>query len=76
MFAHRVGLEHDAIAVVHEPIEDGVGDGAIPEIGMPLVHGELTGHDGGASVVAIIEDLEQIAHRFIAERREAEVIDE
>ena len=39
----RVALEHEAIAVMHEPIEHGVGDGAIAEVGVPLTQRQLAG---------------------------------
>lgn len=41
--AHRLAAEGEAIAVVHEPIEDGVGDGTIAEVGVPLIDGQLAG---------------------------------
>ena len=31
----RFTFQNEPVAVVHEPIEDGVGDGAIAEIGVP-----------------------------------------
>jgi hypothetical protein len=36
---HRLTLEDQAAAVVHEAIEDGIGDGPIAEIGVPLIDG-------------------------------------
>mgnify|MGYP006883685366 CR=1 FL=1 len=60
MFAHRLDFEGDAISVVDEPIEDGIGDGAITEVGMPLIDRQLTGDQRRAAIVAIIEDLQQI----------------
>ena len=39
----RVALEHEAVAVMHEPIEHGVGDGAIAEVGVPLTQRQLAG---------------------------------
>ena len=55
----RVALEHEAIAVMHEPIEHGVGDGAIAEVGVPSIQRELAGNEGRAPVVAVLEDLQR-----------------
>jgi hypothetical protein len=38
LFTHRLTLEDDAVAVVNESIEDGVSDGPIAEVGVPLIH--------------------------------------
>ena len=46
MLTHRIALEHEAVAVMHEPIEDGVGDGAIVEVGVPLIQRQLAGNEG------------------------------
>jgi hypothetical protein len=46
---------------MHDAVADGVGDGWIAEGGVPLVGGELAGDDRGGAVVAVLEDLEQIA---------------
>jgi hypothetical protein len=75
VLAHRFTLEHQTIAVVHEAIEDGIGEGAIAEEGVPLIDGKLARDEGGAAIVTIVEDLEQVAHALIGERSEREVIE-
>lgn len=62
-------------AFVHEAIQDGVGQGAIGERLMPLTHAELTGHERGFSIVAIIEDLEQIALERIGEAGGGQIVE-
>ena len=42
-FTHRFALEYEAVAVVRQPIEDGIGEGLITELGMPLIYWQLTG---------------------------------
>lgn len=59
---------------MYEPIQDGIGDGAIAERGVPLIDRQLAGHECGAAVVSIIEDLQRIARGLIGERGEAKVI--
>ena len=73
-FAHGVSFQFEFVGVVHESVEDGLGDRAVAEGGVPLVERELTGDEGGASVVAVIQDFEKIAHDGIGEWCEAEVV--
>jgi hypothetical protein len=54
MPSHRFPFEYKLIAVVHESIEDGIGNGAIAEVGMPLVDRDLTGFTGSASVFSLV----------------------
>ncbi len=60
---------------MHESIEDGIGNGAIAEVGVPLIDGQLAGDESGTAVVAVIEDFEQVAYGFICQWGDAEVVD-
>lgn len=60
---------------MHQPFEDGVGQGGFVEIGVPGGHGELTGDCGGLAVVVIIEEFEQVAATLGGERGQARVIE-
>ena len=42
-FAHGFALQVEAVAGMDDAIEDGVGDGRIVEIGVPLIDWQLTG---------------------------------
>ena len=41
MSAHRLAFKDQSIAVVHDSIEDGVGNGAITEVSVPLIDRQL-----------------------------------
>jgi hypothetical protein len=56
------------VGVVHEPVEDGVSYGAIPEIALPLIQRQLAGDERCGAVVAIFEHFQQIAHGGIGQR--------
>lgn len=75
LLTHRATLEREAVAVVHESIEDGIGERGFVDIGVPLLDRQLTGDERGLLVVTIVEDFEQVAFVLIAERREPEVVD-
>ncbi len=55
-FAHRVALEVDFVGVVHEAIEDGIGDSTVTEIGVPLIERQLAGDERGCAVVTVVQD--------------------
>ena len=41
LFSHRFSLERQTVTVVHEPVENGVGQSRIGEIGVPLIDRQL-----------------------------------
>ena len=53
---------------MHEPVENRVAEGRVADDVMPLVDGELAGHDGRAHAVAVLEHLEQVEAVLGAER--------
>jgi len=55
-----VAGEIDAVGVVDEPVEDGVGVGRIADQFMPAVDRDLAGDDRRAPAVALLDDLEEI----------------
>jgi hypothetical protein len=52
-FSHAFSGELEAVGVVDEAIENGVGDRGVPNGSMPGIHGELTCDDGGCAAMAV-----------------------
>ena len=52
MLAQAVAAELQAMGVVNDAVEDRLGQGGIPDQGIPTVHRELAGDQGGAAAVA------------------------
>ena len=73
-FSHAVSLQDEAMGVVDEPIQDGVGDGRIGDQFVLVLDGELAGHDGGGASMPVVEDLQEITLLVGCERRQAPVI--
>ena len=48
-FSHRLALELKSVSLVHKPVQDGVGQGVVADLCIPLVERELTG-DGRRGV--------------------------
>jgi hypothetical protein len=53
-------LELDAIGIVHETVQNGIGESGIRESGMPCIHRDLSSDQGGTSSVSVIEYLQEI----------------
>jgi energy-coupling factor transporter ATP-binding protein EcfA2 len=65
---------HEAMGVVDEMIQDGVGDGRIANQFVPMIHGELAGDDGRGASMPVIEDVQETAPLLGRERRQASII--
>jgi hypothetical protein len=61
-------FECAAVSVVDEPVEDGVGI-------VPIFDRHLAGDDGRSTLMAIIDDFEEIATLLAGERREAPIVE-
>jgi hypothetical protein len=61
---------------VDEVVEDGVGESGVPDDFMPGLEGELTGHQGRAAAVAVLQHLQQVASLGVGERCQPEVIED
>ena len=69
-FSHAFALECQPVRVMHEPIEDGVGDGRIGDRLVPVIERQLAGHDRRAAIVPILDNLKDVATLLGGERGE------
>ena len=74
--AQAVAGEFDAMGVVDEAVEDGVGVGGVADDVVPGGHGKLGGDDRRSTPVAFFEDFEQVVAGAGVERLEAEVVED
>jgi hypothetical protein len=68
--------EIDAVGVMDQAVEDGVGVGGIADQRMPLIDRELAGDDGGAAAVAVLKDLQEVVAGRGVERLEAPIVED
>ena len=73
-FAQALAGEFDAVGVVNDAVQNGVGQGGNADQVVPAVHGNLAGDDDGALVVAIPDDFEEIARLVGIERLRPPVV--
>ena len=50
----------ELVGAVHEPVEDGVGEGRIAEVVVPMLNRKLAGDERGAGADTIVEQFEQV----------------
>ena len=53
--AHGLALEHEAVGVVHQAVEDGVGVGGVADHVMPAIDRQLGGDDGRGPAVPVVD---------------------
>ena len=63
------------MGVVNEAVEDGVGISRVADEGVPFVDGDLTGEDGRAAPVALLEDFVEVPAGTGVERFEAPIVE-
>ena len=49
------------MSVVHEAVEDAVGDGGVADLLVPLRYRDLRGEDGGTGLIAFLADFPELA---------------
>ena len=64
------------MGIVHQAVEDAVGDGGIADLLVPARNRQLGSEDGGASLVAILADLPDFASLGFIQRGHGPVIDD
>ena len=58
---------------MHQTVEDSVGDRGICDQLVPMLDGNLAGHDCRATAVAVVNDVEQVAALLRGERLNGDI---
>ena len=69
--SHRLSFQVEGVGVVHEAVEDGVGERGVTDDLVPVFGGELAGDQGRAPFVTVFEDFQEVAAIRRAQRRRA-----
>ena len=72
--AQGLAGELNALAVVDETVEDGIGVSGISDHLVPFIDRQLAGYDGGVAAVALFENLKQIVTRLGGERLKSPIV--
>jgi hypothetical protein len=73
LLAQAVAAELQAMRVVDDAVEDGVGEGRFADQVVPAVDRDLAGDQRGTAAVAVFDDLQQVVALLGAERLEAPI---
>src|SRR5829696_4389304 len=74
--AQRIALELEAMGIMDDAVEDGVGDGRFADDVVPTIDRDLAGDEGGAAAAALLDDLQEIAPLVGPERLEPPVVED
>lgn len=75
-FAEALAGQIDAVCVVNDAIQDGIGQGRISYYFIPAVHGDLARDEDRTAIVAILDDFEQVPAAVGAQGFRAPVIND
>jgi hypothetical protein len=67
LFSHAVAGKFDAVGIVDEAVEDGIGNGRIADHVVPVIDGNLAGDDRRSLLVSILDDFQEIAALLVGE---------
>ncbi|SEI22232.1 hypothetical protein RTCCBAU85039_6818 [Rhizobium tibeticum] len=76
LFSHAFTGEIDAIGVVNEAIQDGVSKRWVCDDLVPAIQRHLAGDDRRSPLVAVFDDLEEIAPLIVVELFRSPVIED
>ncbi len=76
MLAPGLAVESETVGVVHDAVEDGIGEGGLIDDLTPRADRELTGDQGRGVGVAVLEDLQQVAALIRAEPVRTPVVED
>jgi hypothetical protein len=68
LFSHGSSFQLNSVSIVNQPVHNGIGDGRVSDMVVPVLNGELTGDQGGTRSVAIFDDFKQIPSFRVRER--------
>lgn len=73
--SHTVSLEVDAVGVVYDPVENGVGDCGLADHVVPARDGQLRGDDCGSPLITFLEEFEQVEALLVREPVGAPIVE-
>ncbi len=69
-------MKFDPVRVVEQPVAEGIGDGGVSHLVVPLAHGKLTREDRGPISIAIFHDFEQVETIAVAQWGKPPVVED
>ena len=76
LLGQTVAPEVEAMGIVNDPVEDGVGESGLADQVMPAVDRDLAGDQGGAAAVTIFHDLKHVVTLLGSEGFEPPIVED
>ena len=73
-FSHRSSFELNSVSIVNQPVHNGIGDGRVPDMIMPMINRELAGDEGGCAAAAVFDEFQKISPFSIRERGQPQIV--
>ena len=67
--SYGTSFELNSVSVVNQSVQDGIGNGGVPDMIMPVFDRELTGDQSGTRSIPVFDDFEQVSSFRIREGR-------
>ena len=64
------------VSIVHQAVEDGIGEGGVADAVVPFFGRQLTGSECGACAVAVFQDFQQVTALLCVQFDQAPVIED
>ena len=75
-FTYRFALQLEAMGVMHQPVENAVGQGRIADLLVPLGDGQLAGQKGRAGLIAVLTDFQEVSPLAFRQRRMGPIVND
>src|SRR5580658_4113124 len=75
-FPYRSAGEINAVGIMHQAVENAIGQRWIADLGVPFGDRHLAGKDRGSQVITLFTYLQEIAAFLVGQRGHGEVIDD
>ena len=62
------------MGVVDQAVQDGIGQGGVPDLGVPFICWELSGHKGGTEAVTVFEDFQEVPALFFSQGGQTPIV--
>jgi hypothetical protein len=72
--AHGFAFEFDPVGVVHQAVQNAVGNGWVPDLFVPVCQWHLRGQDQRTALIAVITDFQEVAALGVFQWRHGEVV--
>jgi hypothetical protein len=70
----RILPEADSKGIVHQPVQDNIGNDEVTDVLVPVLNGQLCGDNSGCRSVAVFDDITEIPPFLGAHGREAQIV--